>query len=247
MGTRPIVLPATDRIGMAEGLEGQASQRSIMPSGIRAEIRIDDPEGCVVAQAAAEAGGTAQSVTKSVDPTAPDRMTEEFMLEADSFPDAFDTDVELSEIFSYGSQSVYRFERDLERGCPCESIERFDCPVVDVRAQGSALFLTFHAPDMEGLQAIIGALQDRHDNLDVQRLLQSEQDHADQHLVFVDRNTLTDRQLEVLETAHEMGYFEHPKRANAGEVAEALDITGTTFTEHLAAAQTKLLDAILDA
>ncbi|MFC4543904.1 helix-turn-helix domain-containing protein [Halosolutus amylolyticus] len=217
-----------------------------MPSGIRAEIRIDDPDGCVVAQAAAETGGAAQSVTKSVDPTAPERMTEEFMLEAEEPPDEFDTDVDLVEIFSYGSQSVYRFQRDLERGCPCEAIEQHDCPVVDVRAQGSALYLTFHAPDMEGLQAVIGTLQDRHSNLDVQRLLQSEQDHAEQHLVFVDRSTLTNRQLEVLETAHEMGYFDHPKRANAGEVASELGITGTTFTEHLSAAQRKLLDAILD-
>ncbi len=217
-----------------------------MPSGIRAEIRIEDPEGCVVTAATGETGGTASSVSKSVDPTAPERVIEEFMLEATAFPDEFDIDVDLTEIFSYGSQSVYRFERELERGCPCESIERFDCPVVDIRAQGSSLFLTFHAPDMERLQAIIGALQDRHANLDVQRLLQSEQDHADQHLVFVDRSSLTDRQLEVLETAHEMGYFDHPKRANAGDVASELGITGTTLTEHLAAAQTKLLDAILD-
>ena len=217
-----------------------------MPSGIRAEIRIDDPEGCVVAQATAAVGGTAQSISKSVDPTAPERMTVEFMLEAEEYPDEFDTDVELTEVFSYGSQSVYRFERGTERNCPCDSIEQFGCPIVDVRARGSSLFLTFHAPDMEGLQAIIGTLQDRHANLDVQRLLQSEQDHADEHLVFVDRSSLTDRQLEVLKTAHEMGYFDHPKRANAGDVADELGITGSTFTEHLAAAQTKLLDAILD-
>jgi predicted DNA binding protein len=99
---------------------------------------------------------------------------------------------------------------------------------------------------MEGLQAIIGELRDRYETLDVQRLLQSQQERSEQHLVFVDRNALTDRQIEVLETAHRMGYFEHPKRANAGEVADELDITSTTFTEHLAAAQTKLLDAILD-
>jgi predicted DNA binding protein len=43
-----------------------------------------------------------------------------------------------------------------------------------------------------------------------------------------------------------MGYFEHPKGANAGEVAEALAITTATFSEHLSAAQSKLFDAILD-
>ncbi|OVE83772.1 helix-turn-helix domain-containing protein [Natronolimnobius baerhuensis] len=219
-----------------------------MPSGIRAEIRLEDPPDCVVTQAAATTSGTVNSVTTSTNPDAPTRVTEEFMLEAEEYPDddEFDVGADLSSVFAYGSSSVYRFERDLGAGCPCEVIESFDCPVTDVRTRGSSLYLTFHAPDMQGLQAIIGELQDQYDSLDVQRLLQSQQDHAEQTLVFVDRSSLTDRQLEVLETAHRMGYFEHPKRANAGEVAEELGITSTTFTEHLAAAQTKLLDAILD-
>ncbi|MDF9745551.1 helix-turn-helix domain-containing protein [Natrinema salsiterrestre] len=217
-----------------------------MASGIRAEIKIDDPPDCVVAQASAETDGKVTSVSRSTNPSAPERVTEEFMLEAETYPDEFDVDAELSSIFAYGSSSVYRFQRELGHGCPCECIEAHDCPVVDIRTQGASLYLTFHAPDMQGLQAIIGDLRERYATLDVQRLLQSQQDHDDRNLVFVDRSTLTDRQTEVLETAHRMGYFEHPKRANAGEVADELDITGTTFTEHLAAAQTKLLDAILD-
>ncbi|MFB1066509.1 helix-turn-helix domain-containing protein [Natrinema sp. H-ect4] len=217
-----------------------------MASGIRAEVKIDDPPDCVVAQASAETGGRVHSVSRSTNPDAPERVIEEFMLEAESYPDEFDVDADLSPIFSYGSSTVYRFERALGRGCPRECIERHDCPVVDIRTQGASLYLTFHAPDMHGLQAIIGELRERYATLDVQRLLQSQQDHDERNLVFVDRSTLTDRQTEVLETAHRMGYFEHPKRANAGEVAAELEITGTTFTEHLAAAQTKLLDAILD-
>jgi hypothetical protein len=50
----------------------------------------------------------------------------------------------------------------------------------------------------------------------------------------------------VLETAHEMGYFEHPKRANATEVAEALGINGSTFAEHVSTAQSKILESILE-
>ncbi|MFP8952995.1 helix-turn-helix domain-containing protein [Natrialbaceae archaeon A-arb3/5] len=217
-----------------------------MASGIRAEVKIDDPPDCVVTQASAEADGSVRSISKSVNPAANERVTEEFMLEADSYPDEFDVDADISEVFTYGSSSVYRFERDLGRGCPCETIESFDCPVVDVRTKGSALYLTFHTPDMEELQSIIGELQQQYPTLDVKRLLQSQQDHAEQSLVFVDRSTLTDRQREVLSTAHRMGYFEHPKRANAGEVADELGITGTTFTEHIAAAQSKLLGAVVD-
>ena len=68
----------------------------------------------------------------------------------------------------------------------------------------------------------------------------------DEDLVVLDRARLTDRQREVLQTAHEMGYFEHPRAANATEVAGSLDINRSTFAEHLASAQSKLLDAILD-
>jgi len=44
-----------------------------------------------------------------------------------------------------------------------------------------------------------------------------------------------------------MDCFDHPKGANAGEVADALDISRSTFAEHLSAAQSKLFDAVLDA
>jgi hypothetical protein len=65
-------------------------------------------------------------------------------------------------------------------------------------------------------------------------------------LVTVDRSDLTERQREVLATAYEAGYFDHPKGANAGEVATSLDIDRSTFSEHIAAAQRKLLSSLLD-
>ncbi|WP_248515227.1 helix-turn-helix domain-containing protein [Salinarchaeum laminariae] len=64
-------------------------------------------------------------------------------------------------------------------------------------------------------------------------------------LIRVDLDKLTDRQLEVLETAHDLGYYQYPRGANASEVAEALDICPSTLAEHLAAAQTKLLADVL--
>jgi len=52
---------------------------------------------------------------------------------------------------------------------------------------------------------------------------------------------LTDRQREVLELAMEAGYFERPRQNNTGELADVLDISRATFTQHLRAAQRKLL------
>ncbi len=56
---------------------------------------------------------------------------------------------------------------------------------------------------------------------------------------------LTDRQREVLETAYDGGFFERPKDANSDELAARLDITRSTFLQHLRAAERKLLDAVL--
>jgi len=219
-----------------------------MSAGIRAEVRIDAPEGCPIATVSASTDASTYSISKSVDPNSPEKVTEEFMLDsAEPIEDVELEEDEVTNVFSYGSKDVYRFTRASGRGCPCECIEQFDCPVVDVHTHDGALFLVFHAHDIDDLQNVIAELRDRYPNVDVRRLLRSQQEHTEQNLVFVDRSELTDRQQEVLETAHGMGYFEHPKKANAGEVAEALDITTSTFTEHLSAAQKKLLGSILDA
>jgi predicted DNA binding protein len=92
---------------------------------------------------------------------------------------------------------------------------------------------------------VVSELDRRWADVSVRRLLRSDDGSSGSDLVLVDRSELTDRQREVLETAHEMGYFEHPKRANGTEVAAALDLHPSTVAEHLAAAQGKLLDSIL--
>ena len=214
-----------------------------MGSGIRAEIRVDPDGTCPVVEGAVSTGSPSYSIARGTTASEPGRVVEEFMVESDGTPTA---SVDLTEVFDYGSKTMYRFERERGRGCPCESAEELDSPIVDLHTRDGSLYLVFHAADMESLQRVIMTLRDRYSEVDVRRLLRSEHDPQEDNLVFLDRSRLTDRQREVLETAHGMGYFEHPKGANAGEVAEALDITAATFSEHLAAAQSKLLDAILD-
>lgn len=53
---------------------------------------------------------------------------------------------------------------------------------------------------------------------------------------------LTDRQRQVLELATSAGYFERPRHNNTGALAEMLDITRSTFTQHLRAAQRKMFE-----
>jgi len=146
-------------------------------------------------------------------------------------------------VFSTESATRYRDTRVDCRDCVVSLPGSFDCPVTDVFAQYGDLHLVFNAPNMDRVRQIVAAARDAFDDVTVSRLTPSGDLDAPEPVVF-DAGQLTDRQREVLETAHEMGYFEHPKQANAGEVADALDISPSTFSEHLAAAQQKLVGSL---
>ncbi|NHN42362.1 DNA-binding protein [Halorubellus sp. JP-L1] len=235
-----------------------------MTDGIRAEIRVDGPTGCPVTHVVDRTGIAATDVRRAVS-TDGRCVTEEFLLAdplgidlaetgledqetgaSEEIGASEESDVEFQRVFDYGDHVTYRFERDRDVACPCETVEAHGSPVTDVDVRDDGVHVAFHVADMAALQALVADLRDAFPSLDVKRLLRSEGEPGTHTLVFVDRGRLTARQLEVLETAHDMGYFSHPKGANAGEVAEALSITRATFSEHLAAAQSKLLDAILD-
>ncbi|NHN58122.1 MULTISPECIES: helix-turn-helix domain-containing protein [Halorussus] len=57
---------------------------------------------------------------------------------------------------------------------------------------------------------------------------------------------LTDRQLEVLRAAVELGYYETPRTATLTEVAESLGVTTATASDVLHRAEGKLVDWFLD-
>lgn len=216
-----------------------------MGSGIRAEVKVDAAGTCPITEVAQETETPTLSITKSVNPDGTGRVTEEFLIDAgEELPAAVTENMRV--VFTYGSKHVLQFDRDLDSECPCSSVERFDAPVVDVHTREGMLHLVFHARDMEHLREVIDRLREDYPDVRIERLLRSTDDDPVTSLVFVDRAKLTDRQREVVETAHEMGYFDRPKGANAGEVAAELGIAASTFAEHLAAAQSKLFETILD-
>jgi len=206
--------------------------------GLEAAIRIADPGVCPVAEIAAQTGTPIEAVDRT---SVAGSVTEEFEIDSEApVPE------EADEVFGDDRYSVYRFERDMEESCFCERIEEFGCPVVDTRAEDGGLRVVFRPSDLETLKEIVGTLREDFGELRLERLVRSG-DPTESDTVVVDRDRLTDRQREVLEAAYEMGYFEHPKGANAQEVARALDINSATLRGHLSAAQSKLLESVLEA
>ncbi|PCR91189.1 helix-turn-helix domain-containing protein [Natrinema ejinorense] len=213
-------------------------------TGFRATVVIDEPGDCPVADISGDTGEPVDSVSRSAQSTADGTVVEEFGIAADASIDG-DSDVELTPVQSTDRESIYRFERDSDVDCACEIIERTGTPVSSIRGQDGALLLSFRTLELAEIAEIVDDLRMYFDGVLVEELTQ-DHDDATADPVVVNRDALTTRQREILETAHEMGYFDYPKGANATDVAEELDVARSTFTEHLAAAQTKLMDAILE-
>jgi len=57
---------------------------------------------------------------------------------------------------------------------------------------------------------------------------------------------LTDKQVETLETAYDMGYFETPRQITANEVGEELGVAQSTFSQRLRDAENALLEALFE-
>ncbi|WP_459820671.1 helix-turn-helix domain-containing protein [Halorubrum luteum] len=154
-----------------------------------------------------------------------------------------DADGSVEEVFSTRGETVYRFEHSKLDDCICETIEEHGVPVRETTFENGDLVAVFHAT-VETVGDVVDDLSEIGVDVSVQRLVTPEGESGGD-LVLVDRSELTDRQLEVLETAHRMGYFDPSGGANASDVAEEFDLALSTVTQHLSAAQGKLLDAVI--
>jgi hypothetical protein len=210
-------------------------------SGIRVELSVDSPGACPVASVSDEAGAAVTDIARS-SPDENGQVIEEFTA-TNTGEATIEAREDMEKVFAAGDGARYQFTRS-RTDCVCETVETFDCPVAEMRAENGQLYMTFHAPDVDRVRAIVTRLKELYDGVSLRSMRRNgDVDPVDS--ILVDRSQLTDRQQEVLETAVEMGYFEYPKGANAGDVATELDISVSTFAEHLAAAQTKLLDSII--
>jgi DNA-binding CsgD family transcriptional regulator len=210
-----------------------------MAWGIRATVEFQGAAVCPVAERSAAEGAVVRRVADSVSTTEGRPSVSEFSSRAEL------GDERLDALFAAGDERWYRMRHDGPPTCPCERLGRFGCPVVEYEADDGRLRVVFHAREYDELRAVVADLRERFPSLDIKRFVRSPPDADADEMVLVDRGKLTERQREIVETAMDLGYFDRPRGANATEVADALDISPSTFAEHLAAAERKLLSDVL--
>nr|WP_193570791.1 helix-turn-helix domain-containing protein [Halorubellus sp. JP-L1] len=149
--------------------------------------------------------------------------------------------------------------REYDDGGLVEFVVSAGCPAVALAEHGA---LPRDVRGVEGIGHILAEIPPAYDSADVVERFLSEHPTAD---LTAKRETdavtpiftrsvldelldecLTDRQQEVLRTAFEMGYYEWPRQTTGKAVAERLGISSATFSEHIHAAERKLLGALID-
>jgi DNA-binding CsgD family transcriptional regulator len=105
--------------------------------------------------------------------------------------------------------------------------------------------LTVVVPDPDGVRSVVQCVQDSYPDASVS--VEWGKPDADTDRLTTDPETvLTDRQYEVLEAAYRHGYFDNDSGCNLTELAEKLDISRWTVTQHLQAAQRRLCSHMLE-
>jgi len=149
--------------------------------------------------------------------------------------------------------------REYENGGLLEFLVSGNCPAVDLAGLG-ALPRAIRGEDGEGrivaevppwydAPAVIESFLDANPGAE----LSSKRERDEVTPLFSEsafeqvlHTHLTDRQREVLRAAFEAGYYEWPRECSGEDVAEELGITSATFSEHISAAERKLLSVLFD-
>ncbi len=224
----------------------------MMPEGTRATVSFVECSGCPVMAAARYFDAEIDNVSRNARPPECHAATTEFTVAiSDSTPSEYEEINEdyLAElVYSDGRNHRYRVYHSEGIACPCECIGSSGCTVSRYTPTTDELRIEFCARDFDELRTVIAHLRDRFPRMEIEKLVRSPVDHCEHSSdpVRVDRARLTQRQVEVLEAAFEMGYFDRPRGANAKEVAANLGIHPSTLTEHLTVAQSKLLEEVLE-
>lgn len=105
--------------------------------------------------------------------------------------------------------------------------------------------LVVDIPGSVEARPVTGFVSDRFGDIDL--VSKQTREQASEHGFYASvLDRLTDRQLEVLETAHYSGFFESPRKATGEVVADSLEISPQAFYQHIRTAQRKLFGALID-
>lgn len=118
----------------------------------------------------------------------------------------------------------------------------------EIVAETGQVRVTLELPASAGPRAVIERLTDRYPSTDLLARHERERtEQTKQELVADIEERLTDRQQLALQKAYLGGFFDWPRSISGEDLAESMDISPSTYHQHLRAAENKVLAALFEA
>ena len=127
-----------------------------------------------------------------------------------------------------------------------QSLSALDGRLLAVGIEDEQVVLRLELPSDRSVRELLQSIRERHPGVELlaRRSLAAADAFGPSGNALL--AALTDRQLEVIRTAHAAGYFAWPRERTGEEVAARLDVSQPTFTRHLRAGERALLDALFE-
>ncbi|WP_267642336.1 bacterio-opsin activator domain-containing protein [Haloarchaeobius amylolyticus] len=140
-----------------------------------------------------------------------------------------------------------RFSCVLTAGSPLLSVAQRGASNRNATIAAGEYELTVEAASTADVGDLVGQLQAEFDRVDLRAKKRVERE-SDSALAYWERleARLTDRQLAILEASFDAGYFEWPRAADGGDLADSFDISAPTFHEHLRAGLGKVMSELFE-
>lgn len=139
------------------------------------------------------------------------------------------------------------FEFVFEHDLVTQTFGTLGATVQAMRIEEGRFDVTAEVPYSTDISSFVASVESKHP--DVSLLAQRESERplqTRQEAWQAFEESLTDRQWAALQTAYYAGFFDWPRGSTGEEVAESLDISASTFHEHLRSAQRKLLEVLFE-
>lgn len=137
-------------------------------------------------------------------------------------------------------------ERSVSEYCICPVFYRHDC-IATVESVGPGeMVVTIAAGEREEFVSIISALRELGATV---RLLQLTRPNDDtyERVLELEADAITNKQREAVRAAVESGYYDTPRKADLGDLADQLGVSRSAVSQRLTAVESKLITGLFEA
>lgn len=142
-----------------------------------------------------------------------------------------------------GEQSREYRTSAVSSNCVCPVFEQHDCVSEIKGIEDGSIIVVVSVPNRGALRELLDGLQEVGAVVIVDWLVEGDQSDA---TMEIDVSRITSKQRQALETALEAGYYDSPRSADLGTLADELGISKSAVSQRLNAAETKLVRAFLN-